>query len=151
KRPDKKKRAVDRLLGGPRYVTHMARVWRGLMMPEAEQGQNARGLGPGFEDWLRVQFAANTPYDKIVRELLTVPVAGGGPRGLPLALQQQQGRANPAGWYSAKELLPENLATATAQLFLGVRLGCAQCHNHPFADWKREQFWSFAAFFSGVR
>jgi hypothetical protein len=45
---------------------------------------------------------------------------------------------------------PENLAGATARLFLGVKIECAQCHNHPFAKWKREQFWEYAAFFSGI-
>jgi len=45
----------------------------------------------------------------------------------------------------------ENLAASASRLFLGVRLECAQCHDHPFADWKREQFWQFAAFFSGVQ
>src|SRR5262249_20555124 len=45
---------------------------------------------------------------------------------------------------------PEDLAASTARLFLGVRIECAQCHDHPFARWKREQFWSQAAFFAGL-
>src|SRR5262249_14412689 len=45
---------------------------------------------------------------------------------------------------------PENLAAGTARAFLGIRLECAQCHNHPFASWKREQFWGLAAFFAEV-
>ena len=50
----------------------------------------------------------------------------------------------------AKERKPENLAAGVARVFLGIRLECAQCHNHPFARWKREQFWSLAAFFAEV-
>jgi hypothetical protein len=50
-------------------------------------------------------------------------------------------------FYLANQQLPENLAAATSRLFLGVKLECAQCHNHPFAKWKRQQFWELAAFF----
>ena len=55
---------------------------------------------------------------------------------------------SPAAYYTAKGGKPENLAAGVARVFLGIRLECAQCHNHPFASWKREQFWSFAAFFA---
>ena len=54
------------------------------------------------------------------------------------------------GFYQAKQLKPENLAAGTARMFLGVRIECAQCHDHPVDDWKREQFWGYAAFFAGV-
>ena len=50
----------------------------------------------------------------------------------------------------AKEVKGENLAASTARLFLGLRLECAQCHNHPFASWTRDQFWGYAAFFSSL-
>jgi hypothetical protein len=47
--------------------------------------------------------------------------------------------------------MPENLAAAASRVFLGVKIECAQCHNHPFASWKRDQFWQMAAFFAGIR
>jgi hypothetical protein len=50
----------------------------------------------------------------------------------------------------AKDVKSENLAASTARLFLGLRLECAQCHNHPFASWTRDQFWSYAAFFASL-
>jgi hypothetical protein len=50
----------------------------------------------------------------------------------------------------AKEVKSENLAASTARLFLGLRVECAQCHNHPFASWTRDQFWGFAAFFTSL-
>ena len=53
-------------------------------------------------------------------------------------------------FYQAKQYKPENLGEVTARTFMGVRLGCAQCHNHPTAQWKREQFWEYAAFFANV-
>jgi hypothetical protein len=58
--------------------------------------------------------------------------------------------ASPAAFYSAVGNSPERVAEAVARAFLGVRLGCAQCHNHPFTGWKREHFWGLAAFFAGT-
>ena len=57
---------------------------------------------------------------------------------------------SPAAFFQANEFRPENLAGSTARLFLGVQLECAQCHDHPFAKWTREQFWEYAAFFAGL-
>ncbi len=54
---------------------------------------------------------------------------------------------SPAGFFLANEGKPENLAAASTRLFLGVKLECAQCHDHPFAHWSRDQFWEMAAFF----
>ena len=56
----------------------------------------------------------------------------------------------PAGFYFAVGNTPERVAEAVARGLLGVRLGCAQCHNHPLAAWKREDFWGVAAFFAGT-
>jgi hypothetical protein len=56
-----------------------------------------------------------------------------------------------AAFFQANELKPDNLAAATSRLFLGVKVECANCHDHPFATWKRQQFWEYAAFFSGVQ
>ncbi len=149
KRPDKRRRLVDQLLAGPRYVTHFTNVWRSLLLPEAGSSIQSRILTPGFESWLREKLQQNTPYDVMVRELLTVPMAGNGRN--PFGQQQQGGKPTPIAFYLAKEVKPENLAAATSRLFLGVKIECAQCHNHPFAEWKREQFWSYAAFFAGLQ
>jgi hypothetical protein len=81
----------------------------------------------------------------MVKDLITVPLNN--PQG-GFAIG---GGNSPLPFYAAKEYKSEELAGAASRLFLGVNLGCAQCHNHPFADWKREQFWSFAAFFSGIK
>lgn len=143
KRPDKRRRLVERLLEGPRYVAHFTNVWRALLLPETANNRQARFLANGFEAWLRAKLQQNTPYDAMVRELLTVPMNGRG--------RQASGAATPIGFYLAKDVKPENVAAAVSRLFLGVKIECAQCHNHPFAEWKREQFWSFAAFFAGLQ
>src|SRR5215510_5040786 len=59
------------------------------------------------------------------------------------------GGFTPAAFYFVNENKAENLAGATARVFLGVKIECAQCHKHPFAKWTKEQFWEYAAFFSG--
>jgi hypothetical protein len=150
KRPDKRRRKIEDLLKGPNYVNHFANVWRALMLPEDNASIFARGRTPGFEDWLRKQLGKNVGYDKMVRELLTVPLNGGGDRRA-LLFGQAQGEPTPIAFYLNKELLPENLAAAASRMFLGVKLECAQCHDHPFASWKRKQFWEFTAFFAGVQ
>ncbi len=147
RRPDKRQRVVEELLQSPRYVVHFANYWRSLLLPEVNANFQVRFAAQQFEPWLRKHLKENSGYDTIARELLTAPIAGGRGRG---AIMAQGGEANPAGFYFAKEFKPENLAASTARLFLGVRVECAQCHNHPFADWKRDQFWSFAAFFAGL-
>ncbi len=144
--PYKRQKLVDRLLDSPAYVRHFSNVWRSVMIPEAESDLEVRFLIPGFEAWLRQQLAADIGFDVLVREILTVPVD---PR-LAANPLQPQAEVTPVGFYQAKQLKPENLAAGTARMFLGVRIECAQCHDHPFDDWKREQFWGYAAFFAGV-
>lgn len=144
--PYKRQKLIERLLDSPAYIRHFSNVWRSVMLPEAESNPEVRFLVPGFEAWLRKALAANTGFDVLVREILTVPVD---PRlaGNPF---QPQTEVTPVGFYQAKQLKPENLAAGTARMFLGVRIECAQCHDHPFDNWKREQFWGYAAFFAGV-
>ncbi|CAN5378066.1 hypothetical protein BH10PLA2_BH10PLA2_09500 [soil metagenome] len=63
---------------------------------------------------------------------------------------QQPEKPNPLAFFAVKEAKPENLAASTTRVFLGIQIECAQCHNHPFARWSRDQFWSQAAFFAGI-
>src|SRR5262249_2541647 len=128
------------------------------------------GISRSFEAWVRRQVQSNAAYDRMVRELLTTPVdvlmklddgnlypaqtqnrngtfAGmGGADPIPYSF------AAPSAvvFYQVDNASPETLAARTSRLFLGLRLECAQCHDHPFAKWKREQFWSQAAFFAGI-
>jgi hypothetical protein len=153
---DKRQRVVEKLLASPLYVEHFTNIWRGLLVPEAANNPDGPALDPAFEAWLRKQITDNTGYDKMVREILAVPFAANvAPRPAPMPTPDgQQPPAptpSPAAYYTVKDVKPENLAASTARLFLGVRLECAQCHHHPFARWKREQFWGYAAFFAGLQ
>ncbi len=143
RRDDRRQRLVEGLLAGPRYPTHFATVWRSLLVPEASSNFQLRFQMSGFERWLRDWLVSDRGYDAMVKELLTAAINSRG--GIQL------GGGGPQTFFQAKEFKSEEIAAAASRLFLGVNLGCAQCHNHPFADWKREQFWSFAAFFSGIQ
>ncbi|HEV3385257.1 MAG TPA: DUF1553 domain-containing protein, partial [Gemmata sp.] len=111
------------------------------------------GSGIQFETWLRRKFQENTPADEVVRKILTLPIN--------LNNNNQRNRfiqPNPndpegfmvAGFYEANDLRAENVGSAVSRLFLGMKLECAQCHDHPFARYTRDQFWEFAAFFADL-
>jgi hypothetical protein len=144
--PDKREHLVETLLDGNGYANHFTNVWRALLLPEADAAFQVGVQKPIFELWLRRQFKENKGYDQMVRELLTVPFGDG--RGGFDPYRSEDG-PTPISFFYAKDVKPETLGAGTARLFLGVKLDCAQCHDHPFARWKREQFWQFAAFFAG--
>lgn len=144
-RPDKRRQTVERLLDSPASVRNLTTILRNALIPQAVSQPQLRGLVPGFEAWLWEHVARSTPWDEIVREILTSPV--GVPNAqVPGALSAP---SSPEAFYVVRELKPENLATGTARAFLGVRLDCAQCHDHPFDKWSQQQFWNLAAFFAG--
>jgi hypothetical protein len=148
KDPAKREKLVDELLAGQGYANHFTEFWRSLLVPEANANLQARFQLSAFRGWLRGHLEKNTPYDVIVRELLTASLAANGQRAVGIGFDQEP---SPTPFFFAKEFMPENLAAATTRVFLGVKLECAQCHDHPFANWKRDQFWSFTAFFAGIR
>jgi hypothetical protein len=146
-KPNKRERLIGRLLEGPDYVRHFSNVWRATFVPESSN-QQLRFFLPGFQTWLQQQLQENVGYDGMAREILALPVARNQPMQRP-GLDRRA--ATPVAFYQAGEFKPENLAASTSRLFLGVKLECAQCHDHPFARWSRKQFWELAAFYSGVK
>ena len=146
--PDKYSRLVESLLDSPAYLTHATETYRAMLLPEADTDGQIRALAPTFEAWLRKKIAEDAGYDKIVREVLTVRLGGQGRRGGNA--YDPRAEPSPLAYYFAKDAKPENLAAGAARTFMGIRLECAQCHNHPMDQWKREEFWGLAAFFAGV-
>ncbi len=141
--PEKRWLWTERFLASETFARHMGHVWRQVLLGNV-QNQQFRFLTPSFEAWVREQFQKNIALDAMARELLTSNSAQNVfQRGI-----QNQG-SSPAAFYVNAENKAENLATATSRSLLGIKLDCAQCHAHPFASWTREQFWEFAAFFSG--
>jgi hypothetical protein len=134
-----KRRELLRLLvKDPRFAEHFAVVWRHLLLPPPNN--TAFGQNPGQYD----------AFERFLRDELNRPLARFDRIARPLVLGANGGQPGQV-FYQAYENKIENLAGATARLFLGVKLECAQCHDHPFASWRRKQFWEYAAFFSGVR
>jgi hypothetical protein len=124
----KREQLVRSLLDDKRFAEHYARLWSRTLAPAG----NTRGP---LEAWLRTEFRKNTPLNQMARAILTAT----GDANTP----------GPAGFYFAVGNSPERIAEAVGRGLLGVRLGCAQCHNHPLAAWTREDFWGLAAFFAG--
>ncbi len=147
---DKRERLVLKLLESAAFANHFTNVYRAVLLPESNSFES-RFLAQSLESWLHKQFRDNVPYDKIARDVLTLGFGNPGRQQAITLPGQQQGEPTPIAFYQANEFKPENLAASTARVFLGVRLECAQCHNHPFAGWKQEQFWSYAAFFAGLQ
>ncbi|MCO8122222.1 DUF1549 and DUF1553 domain-containing protein [Stieleria sp. TO1_6] len=130
--PDKRWRLIDQLLASPRFATHMANRWNQTLLPE-DALVGGQDNAAALHRWLRKQFQSNTPYDHIIGGFLT---AGG------------KSDRGPAIFYTSRNLDPVKLAASTSQLFMGIQLQCAQCHDHPYARWTQDDFWSFAAFFA---
>lgn len=146
--PDKRAKLVNRLLASPGYVNHFTDVWRSVMLPEATTQFEVAYAQIGFDTWLRDKLKENAGWDKMARELVAAPI--GNNRNGNNYYDVYSGRSNPTAFYQAKEGKPENMAAGISRVFLGIHIECAQCHDHPFARWSREQFWSTAAFFAGV-
>jgi hypothetical protein len=150
-RPDKRRIWVDRILQADpdddsyrdAYASHFANVWRAALLSQTNQ----QAFQPPLEAWLRQRIKAGAGYDLIVRDLVTQQTTA--PQGVQF-LSGGPPEGSPAAFFQANEYRPENLAGSTARLFLGVSLECAQCHDHPFAKWTREQFWEYAAFFTDL-
>lgn len=143
---NKRSELVEELLDNPAYVRHFTIVWRNALIPAANSQAQFRGLIPGFDAWLWKHMADSTPYDEFVREIITANASGPNAAGPVLDAAN-----SPVAFFAVRELKPENLATGTSRAFLGVRLDCAQCHDHPFDKWRQDQFWSMAAFYSGFQ
>lgn len=132
--PDKRDRVIDDLLKSPDYADFFASKWTNLLKNRRDDTSDIVS-NFAFHAWIRDSLLANKPYDQFVRELLA---ATGTVIDNP-----------PVAWYKrVKE--PKDQIEDVAQLFLGVRMQCAQCHHHPFERWSQNDYYSLAAFFSQV-
>ncbi len=132
--PDRRARLVDRFLARPEFADFWTLKFADILRANGRlietKGTHA------FNRWIRANLERNTPLDVFVRDLLTAD-------GSTLR--------NPAANYYRISRDPENSVETTAQLFLGVRIQCAKCHNHPFERWTQDDYYGFAAFFSRVK
>ncbi|MBL8794681.1 MAG: PSD1 domain-containing protein [Planctomycetia bacterium] len=132
--PDKRRKLIDDLLASPEYGTHFGTVWHNLIVPLDENKR--RIYQPPLMQWLADDCNRNEPWDKTVKGLLTAEGA--------IA-------KNPAAVFFTTNPEPNQLTITASRLFHGLKLDCAECHDHPFTRWKQQDFWGMAAFFTQVK
>ncbi|MDA1229199.1 MAG: DUF1549 domain-containing protein, partial [Planctomycetota bacterium] len=131
---DKREQVIDQLLRSPEYADFFANKWTAMLKNRRDDASDMTS-NFAFYAWVRDSLLANKPYDQLVRELLAAT-------GTVIANP-------PVAWYKrVKE--PKQQLEDVAQLFLGVRMQCAQCHHHPFERWSQDDYYSFSAFFTQV-
>lgn len=133
KRPNKRAILIDQLLARPEYADFWAMKWSDILRIDRDAVSPAGAVA--VTRWLRKQFAANRPYDEFVRSIVTG-------RG---AIADE----GPAAIYKSI-VTPEDLSRSFSQLFLGIRIQCAQCHHHPSDKWGQEDYFALAGFFTGI-
>lgn len=127
---------IERMLNSGAFYRTQATLWRRAWVPQADTPEYA-AVANEFEAWIAQELQRRTPYDQLVRKVV-----------MWNPNQVASSELSPRGFYEANDAQPENLAASSTRAFLGINLDCAQCHNHPFARWTREQFWQTAAFFA---
>jgi hypothetical protein len=133
KDPKKRDKVIDALIGSPEFVDYwtfrFAEIFRVAIF--------ANGLSPKWSqeywEWIRSNVERNRPYDEVARERISVE--GYGPATRHFLPYNQIGA-------------PGDTMAEEVRVFMGRRLDCAQCHNHPYENWSQDQFWGMAAFFS---
>ncbi len=132
---EKVRRAVERLLASRECAEHFAdTLMVALLGRESQLDALDRRY---FTDWLATEIQKDTPFDQIASEIL--------------GAKTDHATKEPAGFYVLLGGAPQDLAGKTARFFLGNRIQCAQCHDHPYEPWKRTDFWQLAAYFQRVK
>ncbi len=131
---DKVHETVDKLLSSPGYVSHSFNYWADMLRIVDRRDATDLGL---FGEWVKQSLADNQPYNEFVHDMIAA-------EGSLLD--------NPAvGYQLGDENMPFDNLNNTVRIFLGTRIGCAQCHNHPTDRWTQKEFYEMAAFYGGMK
>jgi len=135
--PNKKDNLIQNLLNSPGYVNHQMNWWSDMLrVKDRISGANIN-VGSVYRKWLRDSIQSKKPYDQMVKELIS-----------------SSGRLLDGGeaisYYLRDRGMQEDNLSHTVRIFLGTRLECAMCHNHPFDKWTQKQFYEMTAFTSGI-
>lgn len=133
--PDKRQRLIEQLLESPAYGQNWARYWRDVVFHHAIDDRSRIAIG-AMEAELSQQFNENKPWNEIATKFITSQ-----------GDVQQNGSA---AIMMAQDARTEETAAEVSRVFLGIQIQCAQCHDHPYDRWQREQFHEFAAFFPRI-
>lgn len=128
--PDKRAKLIDELLSSEGYASHYFNYWADILRYKDNLNNSVRG--EPFRQWLKQSLAENKPWNKLVYQMLAA-------EGLIWK--------NPATGYLQRDPgMQLDAMNNTTRIFLGTRIGCAQCHNHPFDRWTQREFYQMAAF-----
>ena len=133
--PDKRAKKIDALLAQPELAVIWGSKWADLLLVRSEANRVEYKATFLYAKWLRRQLAAGVPLDELVRDLLTA---------------QGTSFDTPAVNFYQAEQDPKKTAENVAQSLLGVRIQCAQCHNHPFDRWTMDDYYAFTGFFTQI-
>ena len=132
---DKRTQLIDQLLGSDDYASHFFNYWADVLRYKDRPSEDVRG--EPYRQWIKQSLAKNMPWDEMVHAMLASD-------GLPWE--------NPATGYLQRDPgMPLDNVNNTIRIFLGTRIGCAQCHNHPFDKWTQKQFYQAAAYVYGTQ
>jgi hypothetical protein len=134
KAPDKRAKLVDSLLNSPGYTMQMFNYLADMLRVKDDYGKGAKAFL--FEDWLKDMVAINRPWDALVNDMLTA--------------DGKLVETGPAGFLLRDAQMPLDGVSNLLTTFLGANVSCAQCHDHPLAEWKQKDFYQIAAFFGAT-
>jgi hypothetical protein len=132
--PDKRDRLIDAIMKRPEFIDYWAYKWSDLLLVTSNRLSNDQMWS--YYDWIRASVAADKPWDRFVREILTAT-----------GNTDENGAAN--YWIVHRD--PLDTSENVAQAFLGITITCAHCHNHPLAKWTQKDYYGMANLFARVR
>jgi hypothetical protein len=134
KRPDRRAQLVEELLKRPEFADYWALKWADLL--RVDRAVLGAKQARAYHAWIHKQFARNTPLDQFARAIITAE--GPVEEVAPVSFFKASGKSG-------------SMASTLAQVFLGVRIACAECHHHPFDRWSQDDYHGLSAFFSNVQ
>ncbi len=141
---DKRATLIDTLLDRPEFTDYWTQFLSDLFQNRKERDHDVRGVKGvrQFHAWIRQQVAANKPWDEIARAVLTAT--------------GDSAKSPAVGYFIVtvgehREVEKSEAAESVAQAFLGTRIGCARCHNHPLEKYTQDDFYHFSAFFTRIK
>jgi hypothetical protein len=135
KAADKRAALITDLLGRESYVSHFYNFWADVLRFKSNFINTANVVPAAYAKWIKESLRTNKPYDQFVRELLSAK-----------GLAWENGAI---GYYHRDPEMPLDNMALTSRVFLGTRIECAQCHDHPFDKWKQTEFYHLAAYTIG--
>jgi hypothetical protein len=132
KQPDKRSRLIDDLLQRESYVANFFHFWADILRFKSQYVNRANVIEAAYAKFIQESLRSNKPYDQFVRDMLSA--------------KGYAWHNGAIGYYSRDPEMPLDNMAITSRIFLGTRIECAQCHDHPFDKWKQTDFYRLAAF-----